>query len=104
MTYRNQKLRDDARGQSCTNCDADDETIVSSHMNGNGSGKGTGHKGSDAWTAWLCYRCHAWLDQGKGSDPTGVWNESRSDKKEMWIRSYLETMQRRFEKGLVKCI
>ena len=104
MTYRNQKLRDDARGKSCTSCEADDETIVSAHANGNASGKGTGHKGSDALTAWLCYRCHSWLDQGHGPDPTGCYDGSRESKCAMWSAAYCKTMDSRFNKGLVKCV
>lgn len=104
MTYRCQKLLDDARGQSCTNCNVDDETIVSAHANGNSSGKGIGHKGSDALTAHLCFRCHAWLDQGIGLDPTECYSGNRGDKLEMWNAAYQRTMVRRFEQGKVKCV
>lgn len=103
MTYRNQKLRDDARGQVCAHCGADDETIVSAHANGNASGKGMGHKGSDALTAWMCYRCHSWLDQGRGPDPTNCFGDSREEKRQVWAGAYQRTMVERFEQGLIEC-
>ena len=101
MTYRSQKLRDDARGQACANCGAQDDTVVSMHANGNASGKGIGHKGSDALTAWGCFRCHSWLDQGTGLDPTGCYDSVRREKTEMWNAAYRKTMVQRFELGLV---
>ena len=104
MTYRNQKLRDDARGQECCNCFTQDDTIVSAHANGVNSGKGMGHKCTDVLTAWLCWKCHGWLDQGHGPDPTGRYIGTRPDKKEMWEQAFHKTMVRRFEKGLVKCV
>lgn len=104
MTYTNNKLRKDARGQTCQNCGAQDGTIVSAHANGCSSGKGIGIKASDVLTAWLCYHCHAWLDQGSGMDPTGLYHGTRAEKWEMWARAFQKTMERRFEQGLVECV
>lgn len=103
MTYRNQKLRDDARDQDCQHCGTNDGTVVSAHANGASSGKGFGHKASDVQTAWLCHRCHSWLDQGSGPDPLHIYSDSRQDKWEMWARAFIKTMVVRFEKGFVRC-
>lgn len=104
MTYRNQKLRDDARDQCCQNCGRSDGTVVSAHANGASMGKGFGHKASDALTAWLCFACHSWLDQGSGMDPTGRYTDSRADKWEMWARACLATWVQRMTLGLVMCV
>ena len=102
MSYRQPKLRSDARGQACQHCGREDGTTVSAHANGASMGKGFGVKSSDAYTAWLCYTCHAWLDQGTGSDPTGLYQSDRASKWEMWARACLRTWEQRCKQGIVK--
>lgn len=103
MNYRNQKLRDDARDQACQHCGARDGTVVSAHANGCSHGKGFAIKAPDCLTAWLCHRCHTWLDQGSGRDPLGHYSDARADKWEMWARAFIKTVEQRFKQGLVKC-
>jgi hypothetical protein len=47
-------------------CGNDDGTVVAAHSNLLEHGKGKGMKAHDGMAAWLCYRCHTELDQGKG--------------------------------------
>lgn len=101
MTYRNPKLRADANGQACQNCGCQDGTVVSAHANGASMGKGFGHKVSDAMTAWLCFHCHSWLDQGSGTDPTGAYSGTREEKLAMWSRACIRTWDQRCKQGRV---
>ena len=75
FTYRNKKILAHAKGQACKNCGAQDETVVAAHSNQAKHGKGRGIKAHDAFVAFLCHRCHSWLDSGKGRDPTNLWDE-----------------------------
>lgn len=102
MNWRSAKLLGDARGQECKNCGRNDGTTVCAHSNWSLHGKGKSIKAHDCFTAWLCFACHAWLDQGgNGADPTGVWQPTREDKMEMWRRAFERTTLARFEAGLV---
>lgn len=65
MTFRSPKLLALARDQACVMCGCQDGTIVSAHSNLLEHGKGKGLKAHDGMIAWLCYRCHSNLDQGK---------------------------------------
>lgn len=62
--YRNKKLRDSAKYESCVSCGADDSTIVWAHSNSSRHGKGMGIKAHDLFGAYLCHRCHADYDSG----------------------------------------
>lgn len=88
MIHRDRKLLDLARDQSCVNCKADDGTIVAAHSNELAHGKGRGIKGDDAMSAHLCHRCHAWVDQGKGTDPTGTWCDKTEFMRVMILRTH----------------
>lgn len=100
--FRSRRLLDSARGQSCQNCDADDGTIVAAHSNSAEHGKGKSIKAADCFVAYLCFRCHGWLDQGTGADPTGIWSDSEGDKKEMWRKANDRTLHLMFKQGIVK--
>lgn len=68
MSYKNQRLRDSARGQPCACCGVEDDTICLAHYTGirqHSFGKGRGIKGSDIAAAPLCALCHARFDQPK---------------------------------------
>lgn len=102
MMYRSKKLTESARGQSCTNCEADDGTVVWAHSNQQAHGKGKSLKAHDIFGAYLCMRCHSWLDCGIGKDPTGVYDDNRDDKREMWRRAHDRTLLRLVETGVLK--
>lgn len=84
------------------NCGCDDGTTVAAHTNELWLGKGRSIKAPDYYTAWLCHRCHAWLDQGAGMDPTGLYEGTRAGKAEMWTRAFLRTVARWFNAGVVE--
>jgi hypothetical protein len=88
--YRNKKLLEKMRELPCASCGADDGTVVAAHANIN---KGMGMKVSDALVASLCYTCHNTLDNGK--------NLSREERREMWNRCYIKTMQYAIENGIL---
>lgn len=92
-----------ARDQSCTNCGADDGTIVAAHSNWSEHGKGMSIKAHDCFIAHLCARCHSWLDQGGiGMDPTGSFAPTYADKREMFRRAMDKTTLRLWEQRKVK--
>ena len=95
MNYRNKKLLNDARGQSCKHCGINDGTVVNAHSNWYEHGKGASIKAHDYYTAHLCYSCHAWLDQGKAS---------REEKRDMWYRAFERTLDWRFENGILEVV
>lgn len=102
MTYRNQRLLSLARDESCANCGAEDGTIVAAHSNLSRHGKGKSLKASDCFIAFLCFRCHSWLDQGSGMDPTERYTGSRPDKAEMFTAAMDATTLRLWESKRVK--
>lgn len=103
MTFRNRKLLDLAKGQPCANCNAQDDTVVAAHSNLHEHGRGYAHPSHDCFIAFLCVRCHHWLDHGKGKDPTGVYQDSREDKAEMFRRAMDRTLRFMWEQGLIVC-
>lgn len=64
MNYRNKKLTQSAKHESCVACGADDGTIVWAHSNSSRHGKGMGIKAHDLFGAYLCHRCHTSFDAG----------------------------------------
>lgn len=92
-------LLDLSRGKSCANCGADDGTIVPAHSNFSDHGKGGHRKADDCFVADLCFACHSWLDQGNGKDPTGVWDGTYEDKREMFRRAMDATHLRQWKNG-----
>lgn len=63
--YRNKKLRESAKHESCVSCGADDGTIIWAHSNEGKHGKGMGIKAHDLFGAYLCHKCHAMYDGQK---------------------------------------
>lgn len=94
MTYRNAKLRESARFESCVECSAEDGTVVWGHSNSQFFGKGMGHKASDAAGFYICSRCHASHDQ------SGVW--TKEEKREREFRWIALSLVRAVEKGVLK--
>lgn len=102
MTYRNRRLLDLARDQPCANCGAEDGTIVAAHSNMGIHGKGMSEKAHDCFHAHLCDKCHRWLDQGRGMDPTDLYQGTRYDKDMMFLRAMEKTMLRLWQKGRIR--
>lgn len=101
--FRSRKLLDLAEGQPCMNCGAEDGTVVAAHSNLSRHGKGKSIKAHDCFVAFLCHRCHSWLDQGCGPDPTMVWSDMREDKEMMFRHAMDDTMLRLWMNGKVVC-
>lgn len=101
--YVNHKIRNHAKLYPCQNCGADDGTIVCAHSNLSEHGKCKGKKSLDLFSAFLCHRCHAWLDQGGSKmDPTGVYSPIRSDKREMFLAAMFRTQVILLRDGILK--
>jgi len=96
------KLTDMARHYHCMNCGADDGTIVAAHSNSGRHGKGMAHKAHDVFVAFLCDRCHRWLDQGTGRDPSNIYAGTFEDKAAMWRCAHDLTLLALFRDGKVK--
>ena len=73
-------------------CGANDGTIVGAHRN---MGKGMALKVSDALVASLCHKCHHEYDNGM--------NLNREQKRELWDKAYINTIQYMIENGILKC-
>lgn len=101
--YRNRALLDLAHREDseCGNCERPGP-CEPAHSNMAQHGKAGSHKSHDPFTADLCHDCHAWLDQGIGSDPTGRWSDDRADKQAMWRLAFDRTLLRRWRLGLIK--
>ncbi len=102
MNFRCRKLLDLAEGEACANCGAEDGTIVAAHSNLMIHGKGKSIKAHDCFIAFLCHRCHAWLDQGSGMDPTELYQGQRYDKDQMFLRAMEKTTLRLWVSGKVR--
>lgn len=101
--FRSATLLATARGMVCSNCKADDGTIVSAHSNEQEHGRGKDHKSHDCFFAWLCNRCHYFYDHGStGMDPTGIWKATREEKRAMFIRAMHRTWFELFRQGKLK--
>lgn len=99
--YENRRLLDLAHYvQECMNCGKFVPTgCEPAHENSQGGGKGFGTKSHDNRHAALCHECHAWLDQGKGKSPCGVWAGDRGGKHAMWVRAHLRTFDLYWRSG-----
>ncbi len=103
MNYENRKLLDLARDQPCAHCGRNDGTVVAAHSNQSIHGKGARLKAHDCFIAFLCVRCHSWLDQGANAkDPLGIYYATREDKAEMFNRAMFNTMRYMWEKDLIE--
>lgn len=101
--YRNRSLLDLAHEvHDCQNCGRHQpEGCEPAHANWSWAGKGERLKAHDCFHAALCHACHAWLDQGKGPDPTGIYEGDREGKLEMWVHAYIGTMLYYFSRGWI---
>lgn len=102
MTYRNPRLLELAKDKPCANCGAQDQTVVAAHSNLQEHGRGHAHQAHDCYHAWLCWRCHSFLDHGCGRDPTGLYEGKRTDKELMFRRAMERTIRYLWEQELIK--
>ena len=100
--FRSRKLLDTARDAPCMNCATEDGTIVAAHENGQAGDKGFANKSHDHRIAFLCHRCHSWLYQGSGMDPTEQYGGNREEKALMWDRAYRLTWRWLWATGKVR--
>jgi CRISPR/Cas system-associated protein Cas10 (large subunit of type III CRISPR-Cas system) len=90
MVYRNTKLIKLLRELPCQHCGIESETVCAAHRN---EGKGMGIKVSDSLCAALCIECHVKLDNGK--------ELTKEERRDMWNRAYIKTMQYLFEHDMI---
>jgi len=95
MTYRNTKILKAAKGAPCQSCGIIDGTIVAAHSNQLRDGRGYAHKSSDYRIAYLCHRCHDFVDGRNGK-------LDKEGKIEMWEDAHRKTIGYLFEHGIVK--
>ena len=76
-----------ARGARCTNCGAEDDTVILAHYSGfrqHQFGKGRGIKADDNLVAALCMHCHHDIDQGS------KW--SKRERQQAWWLAHINTV------------
>ncbi len=101
--FRSPALLRLARDESCANCGAEDGTVVAAHSNLSRHGKGKSLKAHDCYIAFLCFRCHSWLDQGSGRDPSDRFSRTRPEMAEMFTYAMDATTLRLWQRGRIKC-
>ena len=89
MNYRNKKLTQSAKNESCVSCGTDDGTIVWAHSNKYRHGKGRGMKAHDLFGAYLCHKCHTVFDEGKMPEHTFYCESLEDWFLCMWERSMI---------------
>lgn len=89
----------------CKNCGAvRSEGMDPAHSNLPEHGKGVGLKANDCFFAALCGLCHRWLDNqgGHGKDPSGRFEATRQDKREMFLQAMHRTWLELWQEGMVR--
>lgn len=94
------RLTDLARHYACQHCGCDNGTTVAAHSNWPEHGKAGARKSDDIFVAYMCSTCHTWLDQGRGKDPTDVWDDT--EKQEVWRRAHDRTLLALVKDGRLK--
>lgn len=99
--YRNKKLTDSAKGESCSIrlpniCNFNNETTVFAHINGVRFGHGIAQKVSNIHGAYACSACHDVLDGRKYT------NIPKIERKIAHYEGMIETQKKLIEKGLIK--
>jgi hypothetical protein len=67
-----------------------------SHSNQLEDGKGMGIKADDCFTAAICMKCHAEIDQGK--------TYTKDVRKAVWDKAHKRTMAELFRRGKLKVL
>lgn len=97
---RSKKIRDSAKGESCTLripgiCNGNPKTTVFAHLPGN---KGTGTKNHDIFGVYSCSVCHDWMDNRIHAKGDAAFLNARGE----MLRALMETQLKLVEKGLLK--
>ena len=92
VPYRNQKIRDAAKGEDCTICGVNDDTIVFAHFDEQYAGKGMRQKADDCAGFFLCHACHD--RHGKGFFRNCI-------DRNILIRAYYRTIRRLIDIGVL---
>ena len=75
-------------------CGSADGTVVAAHSNLLEHGKGKGLKAHDGMMAWLCYRCHSELDQGR--------KMSKEERRDFMLTAICRTYEQMWNQGLIE--
>lgn len=75
MTYRNKKLVESAKHESCVSCG--NPNACWAHSNRTLHGKGKGIKAHDIFGAYLCLACHDWFDGRTDNHPPSAKGETK---------------------------
>ena len=94
MSYRNKKLLQSAKGQSCMLCGVNNGTTVAAHANSHKFGKGISCKADDCFVAFLCQHCHDIVD-GR----SGVLN--KLERQDLWLTAWIKTVKLWFEQNII---
>lgn len=103
LTYRNQKIRDSARGEECLvrlpgACAHDPATTIWSHYRGSAGGKAASLKADDLCGAFACTACDAVYD-GQRPPPPGM---TYAEVVAAWHEGHIRSIVRLHEKGVLK--
>jgi len=96
LNYRNRKILELAHSSVCQGCGTSDGTIVAAHSNQQRDGKGMGIKANDYRIAYLCFKCHCYID----SDPKAT----KEEKREKWEEAHRDTIGWLFDNGHIKIV
>lgn len=98
--YRNQKIRDSARGEPCAlefdGCLSSTETTVWCHSPYGEDGKGMGQKSDDLFGCFGCASCHDILDGRKKS------RYGEEEIRDTFHRAMKRSQRRLLDKGILK--
>lgn len=84
MTYRNKKLVESAKHESCVSCG--NPNACWAHSNRTLHGKGKGIKAHDIFGAYLCLACHDWFDGRSNIAPPSFYSTDDDDEpKSAWF-------------------
>jgi hypothetical protein len=101
-TYRNQKIRDSARGEECLMrlpgvCLNNPEATIWSHYRGSAGGKAGALKSDDLCGCYACTACDAVYD-GQRVRP---WALEMDDVLFAWYEAHIRSIVRLHEKGVI---
>lgn len=95
---RSKKLTQSARDEQCTllteHCNGDPGKVVFCHAPSNLGGYGL--KSPDFWGAYGCSGCHDYIDGRMKDKP------SKEESRVIWWRAIPKTINRMFQKGVLK--
>lgn len=102
VTYRNQRIRDSARGEECLVrlpgvCTHDSAMTIWSHYRGGAGGKGGALKADDLAGAYCCTACDAVYD-GQRPPPDGM---TYADVVLAWHEGHIRSIVRLHVKGIL---